>query len=190
MRGIYSRRDEMIEYEVHSYSEKWVVDTVQRAVETIAHQLTDTAKVERRTLIKVGRYLAMDEGNKRNRGHIGRLIFREVNDALKRNRREHAEHLADLTSSDEEGQAIEYEPQDVLANVNSRNLEIKETINLLAKEDRRKEFVLNAWADGYTDDTEISHILADVFTGQATGHLSFIKRFRKTCRTVLTAQAI
>ena len=179
----------MLEYELHSYKEKWVVDTVSRAVETIAHQITDTTKVERRVMIQVGNYISKDVRNKNNRMFIRRIIFREINAALKRNRREYAEHLADLTSSDEEGQAIEYEPADTLASVDS-DLIVKETITLLAKDDRRKELVLNAWANGYTDDTEISHILADVFTGQATGHLSFIKRFRKTCRTELTALAI
>lgn len=179
----------MIEYEFNSYKEKWIIETIQRAIGKVAHQLTDTTRVERRTLVKVGQYLSLNEGNKRNQRHIGRLIFREVNDALKRNRREHAEHLADLTSNDEEGQAVEYEPVDTLASVET-DLMVKETITLLAKDDRRREFVLNAWADGYTDDTEVSHILADVFTGKSTGHLSFIKRFRIECRAELTALAL
>lgn len=180
----------MREYEIRSYQNDWVMENIYRAVDTISHKVTNTGNVERRAILRVGKYLALSETNKNHKRYILRLIYREVNDALNRSRREYAEHIEDLTTNDDEGQAIEYEPEDVLADINSAELEIKETINLLAQNDRRKELILNAWADGYTDDTEISHILADVLTGQATGHLSYIKRFRTTCRTELTAHAI
>jgi len=177
-------------YEIHSYQNDWVMESIYRTVSTISHKVTNTGNVERRAFLRVGKYLALNENNKNHKRYILKLIHREVNDALKRNRREYAEHIADLSTIDDEGQAIEYDPEDVLANVASAELEIKETINLLAQNDRRKEMILNAWADGYTDDTEISHFLAEVLTGQPSGHLSYIKRFRKTCRTELSAQAI
>ena len=179
----------MREYELHSYKNEWVMANIYRVVDTISHKVTNTGNVERRAILRVGKYLAINQSNKNHKRYILRLIHREVIDALKRNRREYAEHLEDLTTSDDEGQAIEYEPEDVLANVES-DVMLKETITLLAKDDRRKKMILSAWADGYTDDTEISHILADVLTGKASGHLSYIKRFRNVCRTELTAQAI
>lgn len=180
----------MIEYELNSFKEKWVIDTVQRAIGTIAHQITDTARVERRVMTRVGRYLSLEDGNKNNRRHMRRLIYREINDALNRNRREYTEYLADLTSNNEEGQAIEYEPQDDLAIVGSEQLEIKETITLLAKDDRRRKMILTEWMSGNTNDSNISSILADALGGQARSHRIFVQRFRIECRAALTAQAI
>lgn len=176
----------MIEFQLNSYNDKWVMSNVRRAVDSITHQITDTSKVERRVLIKVGRYLSLQDSNKNNKKHILRLIFREVNDSLKRNRREYAEHLADLTTQDEEGQDIEYEPEDVLANVGSAGLEIKETITLLAKDDRRRKTILNEWMNGNTNDMDISRILADSLGGQARSHRIFIQRFRIECQEQLS----
>lgn len=178
----------VLEFECYKY--RWIIQELQRAVNRVSSQVSDTARIERRALQRVGEYLATHEEAFRNKKHITRLIYQETAFAINHSRRELAVSFEEITFEDKDGQTVEYEPLDVLANVASGNLEIKETITLLAKDDRRKEFVLNAWANGYKDDTEISHILADVFTGQATGHLSFIKRFRKVCRTELTALAI
>lgn len=180
----------MIGYELNSYKERWVTDTVRRAVETVAHKIVDTARVERRAMRQVGQYLARDAGNKNNRRHITHLIYREINASLTLYRREQAGHLADLTSNDEDGQAVEYEPQDVLANVNSGNLELKETITLLAKDDRRRKMILTEWMNGNMDETNISSILADTLGGQARSHCRFVQRFRIECRAELTALAL
>lgn len=179
-----------MKYQIHSYENEWVMQNVLRAVDSISHKVTNTAIVERRVMIQVGKYLERDTSNKNHKRHILRLIYREVNESLKRNQREYAEHLEDLTTSDEEGQAIEYEPEDVLADINSGNMEIKETIELLAQGDRRNKMILNAWANGYTEAKEISSILADALGGNSESHRKHIQRFKKTCRTGLTAQAI
>lgn len=180
----------MVNKQSECYKHPDIIREVFNSTNRVASLISNTARLENDILNDIGIYLLKDPDNYRKRRYIRRIIHSKISVAKRRNRREHAEHLADLTSSNEEGQAVEYEPEDVLANVNSRNLEFEETITLLAKDDRRREIILNAWADGYTDDTEISHILADVLTGKSTGHLSFIKRFRKECRAGLTAQAI
>lgn len=180
----------MVDYEIYSYQNEWVMSNLRRAINSISHQITNTNNVERRAIIQVGKYLAKDEKNKNNKKYILRIIYREVNQALQRNRREYAEHLADLATCDDEGQAIEYEPEDVLADINSAELEIKETITLLAKDDRRRTTILTEWMNGNTNDTDISSILADTLGGQARSHRIFVQRFRIECRTELTAQAI
>lgn len=172
------------------YRHSWVIQEIRRAVSSVAHKVTNTSALEERVMKYVGNYIEKKDSEAKNRKYIRRLIYQKIAQSMLTYRIEKATHLASLSHQDEDGQEVEYEPQDVLANVASGNLEIKETITLLAKDDRRKEFVLNAWANGYMDDTEISHILADVFTGQATGHLSFIKRFRKTCKVELAALAV
>lgn len=175
----------MIENEIHSYKDKWVMSSIRRAIDSVAHQITYTNKVERRILSRVGRYLAEDENHKNNRRYIGRMIYQEISAALKRNSREYAEYTEDLSACNEEGQTIEYEHLDVLANVGSGRLEIKETITLLAKDDRRRKLILTEWMNGNTNDSDISSILADTIGGQARSHRIFVQRFRIECREQL-----
>lgn len=179
----------MIEYQLICYRNKWIVEEVYKYSSKVADRVTNTSIVEHRILQAVGKYLNEDISRIKNRSYILKLIQREAYAALKRNRKEHAIHFADIGYEDDTGETIEYEPLDVLANVES-DFSAKETITLLAKDDRKRSLILNAWANGFTNDTELSDTLASVLGGQARSHCKFIQRFRIECRGVLSATAI
>lgn len=176
----------VVDYQINCYKHRWILDEVQGAVNQVFWKLTDLDRLQNDILNYVGAYLAQDETNERNKMFVRKLIYRKLNSSLKRNQKEHTIHFANLGIEDDSGELIEYEPVDVLANVDSA-LEIKETITLLAKDDRRRELILNAWANGITNDTELSDTLAGVLGGQSRSHCKFIQRFRIECRSVLTA---
>jgi len=180
----------MTDKQFECYQYPWILSELQRAVSRVSHQVANTERIERRATARIGEYLKSGEGTYLNRKHITRLIYQETSFALKHSRREYAMHLADLTLDDGEGQAIEYDPEDVLADSNSGALELEETITLLAKDDRRNKMILNAWANGHTEAKEISCILADALGGNSESHRKHIQRFKKSCRTELTALAI
>lgn len=179
----------MIEYQLICYRNKWIIEEVYKYSSKISDKVTNTSIVENRILQAVGKYLNEDVSRVKNKAYIIRMIKREAYAALTRNRNEQAVHFADIGYEDDTGEIIEYEPQDVLANVESE-LDIKETITLLAKDDRRRKLILNAWANGFTNDKALSETLASFLGGQARGHCSFIQRFRIECRGVLSATAI
>jgi hypothetical protein len=85
-----------------------------------------------------------------------------------------------------------FDIQDVLANVEEHMIE-NETLNkkvaLLAQHDSRKLAVLNAWANGLTNELDISRMLAHSIGGSVEGHRSFIKRFKTKCQTKLAGIA-
>lgn len=180
----------MLDYQLICYQNEWIIKEVYKQAAKISSVVTCTDKVEHRIMQKIGKYLTEDTSRLSNKRYIIRMVQKEVYDAINRNRKEQAAHFADLGYEDDSGDKIEFEPVDVLANVES-GLLIKETTDLLAKGDRRKEFVLNAWLTGFTNDTELSLVLADEFKEtQPSGHRSFIKRFRIECRGMLSATAI
>lgn len=173
-----------------SYQHSWILDEVYKASDKLQSKLTNTANFEQRVFEKIGKYLLLDDGNARNKKYITRMIYREMADALTRKtRKEHAIKFSEVGFDDEEGQAIEYEPQDTLASVET-DLEIKETITLLAKDDRRRELILTEWANGCTNDTELSETLASFLGGQPRSHCKFIQRFRIECQANYYALAI
>lgn len=180
----------MLVTQIECYKHPWVLSEIYKAVSNIGSRVVNTERVESRIMNHVGQYLLANKANVKNRRYVRRLIYQEIHFALHRLKREHAEHIVDLNTNDEEGQAIEYEPEDVLANVGSAELEIKETITLLAKDDRKRKLILTEWMNGNWNDTNISSILADTIGGQVQSHRKFVQRFRIECRTALTAQAV
>lgn len=179
----------MIEYQLICYRNKWIADEVYKYSAKISSKVTDTSIVENRIMQAVGKYLTEDVTRIKNRAYILKMIQREAYAALKRNRNEHAVHFADIGYEDDTGEIIEYEPTDVLANVES-DFSAKETITLLAKDDRKRSLILNAWANGFTNDKALSETLASFFGGQARSHRIYIQRFRIECRTTLRPTAI
>jgi hypothetical protein len=176
----------MLENQLVCYQNAWIINEVYKYSTKISNAITNTAIVENRILQKVGKYINEDVSRLENRRYILRMIQKEVYDALKRNRKEHAIHFADISYEDDSGELIEYDPADSLAIVDTELL-TKETVALLAKNDGRRNMILNAWANGNTNDTEISDTLASVLGGQSRSHCKFIQRFRTECRSALTA---
>ena len=176
----------MIEYQLYCYQHPWLIKEVEKASNLASHRLTNTARLEYQIMNYVGQYLAQDEHNAKNRGYIVKMIYRKVADLLKRNRKEHAVHFADIGFEDDSGEAHEYDPVDTLASIESE-LITKETVALLAKNDGRRKMILNAWTNGFTNDKALSETLAGFLGGQAEAHRKFIKRFRIECRGILAA---
>jgi hypothetical protein len=81
---------------------------------------------------------------------------------------------------------------DILADVEEtviKKVDTQRKITLLAKGDRRKSFILNLWGAGYTNESEISTILANRFGGNSHSHRKYIQRFRKKCQESLAETA-
>lgn len=172
------------------YKHEWAINFAREQVSKVSLEISRTDKLEHRVINQVGNYLLSPSGSIRHKRFIRRLVMQEIETAKRLYRSRATELLADISFEDDEGQAVEYEPEDVLADINSQELELKQTIELLAQNDRRRETILTAWANGYTDDREISGILADTLGGKSESHRKFIQRFRNSCRTQLYAQAI
>jgi thymidylate synthase len=168
------------------YKNDWLLKMVDSEVAKVRHLITRSDKLETLIIKSLTEYILKDANNINHKRYLGRIIAQKISEAKKKYGTQKVIFLADLSQDDDEGHAIEYEPVDVLANVDSA-LEIKETITLLAKDDRRRELILNAWANGITNDTELSDTLAGVLGGQSRSHCKFIQRFRIECRSVLTA---
>jgi hypothetical protein len=67
------------------------------------------------------------------------------------------------------------------------DVEFKERVTLLAQGNPKKETILLQWSRG-AEDKAISELLAQLFGGKATGHRSFIKRFKTECRDRLASE--
>lgn len=181
----------MLEYQIHCYQKKWVLDAIINAVDKVSCEVTNTYLMEGQVMNYVGRYIAEHDIEAKNKKYITRLIYQKIHRLKTQYRSQHVTHFADLGFEDDSGELVEFDPVDVLANVDADSIITKETTTLLAKDDRRKEFVLNAWLVGFSNDSELSLVLADEFNDtQPSGHRSFIKRFRNDCRTLLSSTAI
>lgn len=159
-----------------------IVNLVEQASRSIWHRIPDVTSFEHTCYVNIGKELA--KGNVKSviamaKYYISRAIARHIK-RTKYVRFKSVEEMASETEKHED--AMGYEPADVLANVES-GLEIKEAITLLAKGDRKRKLILTEWANGSTNDSELSDTLASVFGGQARSHCKFIQRFRIECQT-------
>lgn len=172
------------------YKNKWIIERIYEVSDELRSRVTDQTLFEERCINRVGGYLDINSSNVRNRRYIERMIREVASSILGRNKNEAAELFTDLGTKDEESdEEIEYEPIDVLANVESEVIK-KETITLLAQDDRRRTSVLEAWALGNTNDSQISRTLARTFGGNFDSQRKFVQRFQKECREQLLSAAI
>lgn len=134
--------------------------------------------------------------SRRNHDSIANLanyhVRRKAAKYLRKRRKEKEDHyietvesLEKLSADDGEGNTIEFQIKDVLANVESEIL-AKEIVALLAQDDRRKQ-ILEAWKIGNEEPTSISRMLAHTIDGKEETHRKFISRFKKECREHLSA---
>lgn len=166
------------------YEIPWILNTVTKKVSSVSHMITRTDKLEALIYKDISQYLTEYPEYKNNVRRINFLIDRKIGLAKKKYRIEEARHFNYYSPKDDNIEKEEYEPPDTLASVES-GLEIKETIDLLAKDDRKKRFVLSEWANGNFNDSEISGMLAHTFGGNAASHRIFIQRFRTFCQREL-----
>lgn len=151
--------------------------------------VSNTAALEERVINSIGSYLSKDQNNVKKR----RFLMREVRKIIlydrTRYRKEATVIFSDIVTRDDEGEEQEYEPVDVLANVESEVMK-EATVDLLAQADRRKRLILIQWANGNTMDSDISLALAREIGGNSESHRKAIQRFRIECKRALLSAAI
>lgn len=168
------------------YEIKWLIELVYKESDKLLHRISDTTIFEERCIRDLGEYLALDKDNKNNKNYLVRLVKRKVKEAVTSYRKEEAELASELYINDEEGNETEFEPIDVLADVESEIIK-KETADLLAQGDCRKEKIIELWVTGYSNNALISRMLAHSFGGNEEAHRKYIQRFRQSCRKKLAA---
>lgn len=169
------------------YENGWVINRIYEVSDRIRGTLRDQTLFEGRCIGRVGEYLSKGPERVKHKRYIERMINEVATSVIERNKNEYAELFSTLSAEQEdaEGQEIEFEPLDVLANVESEVI-VKETIALLAQGDRKKSMVLQSWADGNDNITSISRTLASTFGGNTDSHRKSVNRFRTECRKKLT----
>src|SRR5690625_1716845 len=166
------------------YRNKWVIERIYVVSDRIRDKVTDQTLFEERCINRIGEYLVKSNDNINNKKYIERMINEVAKSVVDRNKNEMAEYFSSLKKEDEEGEELEYEPTDFLADVESEVIE-KDMVALLAEDDHRKLKVLEGWRIGNTNDKQISRTLAGTFGGKSDSHRKFIQRFRKSCREKL-----
>src|SRR5690625_4541972 len=165
------------------YENRWIIEEIYSVTDRIRNKVTDTTLFEERVINRISEYLHKKEANKKNSRYIIRMINEVARSVVNRNKNEHAQTFSELTTVDCDGESIEFEPIDVLANVES-DVIAKEMAALLAQDDRRKT-VVEAWTDGNTNTKSISRTLARTFGGNVESHRKFVQRFRNECHALL-----
>ncbi len=174
----------MIKNSLIVYEIAWVIRRIYEVSDRLRTSLVDQTLFEERCIDRVGEYLNKDKDNKHHRRYIERMIKEVASSVSTRNRNEYAELFISLSiGNEEEDEEIEFEPEDVLTDVESEIMK-QETIALLTQDDRSKK-VLEAWSIGNTNNTEISRMLTHTLGGKTESHRKFIQRFEKDCREKL-----
>lgn len=178
-----------MERQIKVYENEWAIDLVREQLSKVSLEVTRLDKLEHRVINTVGKYLLSPNGSIRHKRFIRRIVLQEIETAKRLYHAQVAELFASVSHEDEEGQEIDYEPEDVLANVASSELELRETVTLLAKDDQRRNTILTEWMNGNTNDVNIAGILADTLGGKAVSHRKYIQRFRIECQKQLSLVA-
>lgn len=167
------------------YEKPWVLGYVRQKVDEISHIITDIDKLETRIYKQLSDYFAR---GKSSYMRVQKLVNREIDLALKQFGTQNIVVFSDLSKRNDFGESMEFEPEDLLAQVSEtvlENISLNEEIARLAADDRER-FTLNAWANGLSD-TQVSETLARHFGGKCESHRKFVQRFKAKCRSKLTA---
>jgi len=167
------------------YQKPWVLGYVRQKVDEISHIITDIDKLETRIYKQLSDYFTR---GKTSYKRVQYLVNREVDLALKQFGTQNIIVFSDLSKRNDFGESMEFEPEDLLAQVSEtvlENISLNEEIARLAADDRER-FTLNAWANGLSD-TQVSETLARHFGGKCESHRKFVQRFKAKCRSKLTA---
>lgn len=152
-------------------------------------ELANTEKLENRVIKELERFIEKFPHHSRNYTVLRTRVRNHISSSRKRFKSEDSVVFSGITLNNEDGEEKEFDPVDVLANVESEVTK-EMTVDLLAQADRRKRLILSEWANGNTVDTDISNVLANVLGGKASGHRIYIQRFRTDCKKTLLASAV
>ena len=166
-----------------SYPE--VVKVVEAIADQIWHKIPDVTSFEHTAYVSCGKELRKNGGS-----NPRRVAMHYANRAAKRHisktKYSPPKTFADIGYEDDDGNDVDFEPVDVLANVESEVI-ARKTTTLLAQGDRRKGLILSEWTNGNNADLDISYVLANVLGGNSESHRKYIQRFRISCQKALSA---
>lgn len=159
-----------------------VIEAVEEVSSRIWYKIPNITSFEHTCYVNIGKEI--DKGIVENVESLARYIIkraaaRHVNRSIYEAPKLFSELEIELKRSNEDSD-VEFEPEDVLANVENQVLQ-KEMIALLAQDDRSKK-VLEAWSKGNTNASEISRFLAETLGGKTETHRKFIQRFENKLR--------
>ena len=168
------------------YENEWLLERVYQVSDSIRNVLTDQTLFESRCIKRLGEYLNKDKRNIKNRMYLERIINEVAKTSIKRNKNENYQTFSELLAEDSEGKTVEFDPIDVLADVESEVIK-KETATMLAQGDCRKKKIVELWIIGNTNNAYISRTLARSFGGNEESHRKYIQRFQQSGREFLEA---
>ncbi|WP_079516570.1 hypothetical protein [Rossellomorea marisflavi] len=156
-----------------------LIENASRLIEKVSD---DPTKFDCRVLLKIKKAIE-DPTIKDFGGYVKTIIGNERSDFLTRRKRKREDiSMTAMEGDGDEDLGYQFKStEDTEAEV-----VFKERVTLLAQGDPRKTLVLEQWSKGVSDNKAISELLAQLFGGKATGHRSFIKRFRTECREMLS----
>lgn len=163
------------------YEDIGIMRYVRKKVDEVSHIITNIEKLEFRIYEQLESYLQHRKTPSRKR--IMYLVDREIDFVKRMCRVEKSVQFSCITSVNDFGESVEFEPEDLLAQVSEtaiQNISLKEMIARLATDDRELT-TLNAWANGLND-MQISETLASLFGGKSNSHRRFIQRFKAKCQ--------
>src|SRR5690625_3965587 len=161
------------------YEEDWIIRIIYETSDKIRTSAIDQTHFEERCIKRIARYLKEDRNRLKNKRYIKSMVKREASDYIKWCRKEEASMFSEIDLTDDE-EDLEFDPMDVLANVESEVI-AKEMTALLAQGDHRKKVILGYWTIGNTNHALISRLLAQTMGGDKETHRKAINRFRKDC---------
>lgn len=162
---------------------KYLSPLIEKSSEMIRKVSDDPTKFDCRVLLKLKR--ALDGPEVYNFASYAKTVIgNERSDFLTRRKRKRDDvSMTALEGDSEENLGYQFKAnEDVESDV-----DLKERVTLLAQGNPRKKVILTQWSRG-AEDKAISELLAQLFGGNATGHRSFIKRFKTECRTRLASE--
>lgn len=170
------------------YKHKEALRYIRENVDRVSHVITNIEKLEKEIFYQVSKYLAL---GKKSISQIRWIVNREISSALKKFGKQDKINFSNILEENDFGESLEFEPEDVLANVEEPILEkssIRERIRSLAATDS-EEFVLNAWIDEKSD-SEIARELALRFGGNSRSLRIWVQRFRTKCQERLEEECL
>lgn len=171
------------------YKERWLVDFVNTQVART--RVTNQSLLESRIHKQLEKYLLKFQDAHRHRNKLRQIVNDEIASSVKLYKLERTESFSGTCVVNDFGESLEFEPEDVLANVEEPMLEkssISERIRSLAATDS-EEFVLNAWIDEKSD-SEIARELALRFGGNSRSLRIWVQRFRTKCQERLEEECL
>lgn len=171
------------------YGNKKIVEMVTAASTELSSKVCDPTSFEQACYTRIMSSIEK-LGDIENLEGLAYNIIRLVRRDFYKNRQ--SERLLNTTfyegfTKDEKDRTFEIEDENFVPAIDriieaEENIELKQKISVLANGDRKKELILTAWANGLTNDLELSRLLAQSLGGKAEAHRKYIARFRAKCQ--------